>query len=186
MLTTGLVLFPWCQLLPPNNYRNTFHSYYSSFHYILPCPAQRVRKTWNGGEHIMKRQAHITWQAGSQRALLLSMAGRQNGSFQPALLLAEVIWDHWGKAILGSLISEALLLIRNILFCFPEDGYRGRQWSGAESMSRPKNVPSACLLGQSGGHSLPHPPVMGQVLVYAPPGCNTLSKTVSNHLDYLE
>ena len=31
---------------------------------------------------------------GSQGALLLSMAGRQNGSFQPELLLAEVTWDH--------------------------------------------------------------------------------------------
>ena len=38
----------------------------------------------------MKRQTHIIWQAGSQGALLLSMTGRQNGSFQPALLLAEV------------------------------------------------------------------------------------------------
>ena len=177
MLTTGLVLFPWCQLLPPNNYRNTFHSYYSSFHYILPCPAQRVRKTWNGGEHIMKRQAHITWQAGSQRALLLSMAGRQNGSFQPALLLAEVIWDHWGKAILGSLISQALLLIRNILFCFHGDRRRGKQWRGAESTSLPKNVRLACWLGQSRGRSSPHPQVTGQVLVSVPPGSNIYLKS---------
>ena len=29
----------------------------------------------------MKRQTHIILQAGSQGALLLSMAGRQNGSF---------------------------------------------------------------------------------------------------------
>ena len=29
----------------------------------------------------MKRQTHIIWQAGNQGVLLLSMAGRQNGSF---------------------------------------------------------------------------------------------------------
>ena len=38
--------------------------------------------------------------------------------------------------------------------------------------SPPKNVPSACLLGQSQGRSLPHPPVTGELLVSAPPGCN--------------
>ena len=139
----------------------------------LPRPAQRVRKTWTRVECIIKRQTHIIWQVGSQRALLLSMAGRQNGSFQPALLLAEVIWDHWGKAILGSLISQALLLIRNILFCFHGDGHRGRQWSGAESMSRPKNVCLACSLGQSQGRNLLPPQVMRQGLVSAPPGCNS-------------
>ena len=32
--------------------------------------AQWVRKTWNGGKHLMKRQTHIIWQVGSQRALL--------------------------------------------------------------------------------------------------------------------
>ena len=168
------MLFPWCQLLPPINYRSTFHPYYSSFHYILQCPAQRVRNTWNGGEHIMKRRARIIWQAGSQGALLLSMAGRQNGSFQPPLLLAEVTWDHWGIAILGSVISQALLLIRNILFCFHGDRHRGRQWRGAESTSLSKNVRLACLLGQSRGCSLLHPRVMGQVLVSAPPGCNNI------------
>ena len=31
----------------------------------------------------------------------------------------------------------------------------------AERYPAPKNVPSACLLGQSGGRSLPQPPVMG-------------------------
>ena len=113
MLTTGLMLFPWCQLLPPINYRNTFHPYYSSFHYILQCPAQQVRNTWNGGEHIMKRRARIIWQAGSK--------------------------------------VKALLLIRNILFCFHGDGHRGRQWSWAESTSHPKNVCFACLLAQSQG-----------------------------------
>ena len=65
----------------------------SLFWHLLPRPAQRVRKTWNGGERIMKRQTHIIWQVESQRALLTSMAGRQNGFFQPTLLLAEVTWD---------------------------------------------------------------------------------------------
>ena len=73
----------------------------------------------------------------------------------------------------GAWLAKALLLIRNILFCFHGDRCRGIQWSGAESMSLPKNVHSACLLGQSQGCSLPHPRVMGQVLVSAPPGCNT-------------
>ena len=44
----------------------------------------------NLNECIIKRQTHIIWQVGSQRALLLSMAERQKDSFQPALLLAEV------------------------------------------------------------------------------------------------
>ena len=47
----------------------------------MPHPAQRSRKTWNGGEHVTKRQTHIIWQAGSQGAFLLSMAGMQNGSY---------------------------------------------------------------------------------------------------------
>ena len=127
-----------------------------------------------GGKRVMKKQTHIIWQARSQGALLLSMAGRQNGSFQPPLLLAEVTWDHWGIAILGSVISQALLLIRNILFCFHGDRHRGRQWRGAESTSLSKNVRLACLLGQSRGCSLLHPRVMGQVLVSAPPGCNNI------------
>ena len=42
----------------------------------------------------------------------------------------------------------------------------------ARRMSCPKNVRSACSLGQSRGCSLPHPGVMGQVLVSAPPGCS--------------
>ena len=41
----------------------------------------------------MKRQTRVIWQVGSQESLLLAMAGRQNGSFQPALLLVEVTWD---------------------------------------------------------------------------------------------
>ena len=43
-----------------------------------------------GAAGVMKKQIHIIWQGGSQGALLLSMAGRQDGSFQPSLLLAEV------------------------------------------------------------------------------------------------
>ena len=109
----------------------------------LMLPARRVRKTWNGGKWVMKRETHIIWQAGKQRALLFSMAGRPNGSFLHALFQAEVTWDLHGIAILGSLITapwrgskvKALLLIRNILFCFHGDGGRCRQWSRAESKS---------------------------------------------------
>ena len=63
-------------------------------------------------------------------------------------------------------------MIRNILVCFHGDGCRCRQWSRAGRMSCPKNGRSACSLGQSRGCSLPHPGVMGQVLVSAPPGCS--------------
>ena len=142
---------------------------------MLPGPAQRVRKTWNRVSAGMKRQTHIIWQAGSRGALLLSMAGRQNGSFQPArywqksheIIREEPYWGVW--------LARALLLIWNNLFCFHGDGRGGMQWSGAECTSCPKNVRSTCLLGQSRqsrGCSLPHPRVMGQVLVSAPSGCN--------------
>ena len=40
--------------------------------------------------------------------------------------------------------------------------------------SHPKYVHSAYLLGQSWGHGLPHPWVMGQVLVSALLGCNSI------------
>ena len=147
----------------------------------LMLPARRVRKTWNGGKWVMKRETHIIWQAGKQRALLFSMAGRPNGSFLHALFQAEVTWDLHGIAILGSLITapwrgskvKALLLIRNILFCFHGDRHRGKQWGGAKSTFCPKNVCPTCLLGQSQGHSLQHPWVVEQVLVSAPPACNT-------------
>ena len=46
-------------------------------------------KPGGGGAHNEKTDAYI-WQAESQGALLLSMAGRQDGSFQPSLLLAQV------------------------------------------------------------------------------------------------
>ena len=57
------------------------------------------------GERVMKRQTRVMWQAGSQEALPLCVAGRQSGPFQPSLLLAEVTRDHQGIAMLGSLIS---------------------------------------------------------------------------------
>jgi len=56
----------------------------------MPVSSTADEKDLKHGQHIMKRQTHIIWQAGRQGALLLSMPGRQNCSFQPALLLAEV------------------------------------------------------------------------------------------------
>ena len=61
---------------------------------VVPSPAQLGIKSWNRDERVMKRETYIIWQAGRQGVLLLSMAGRQNGSFQPTFLLAEVTWDH--------------------------------------------------------------------------------------------
>ena len=54
--------------------------------------------------------------------------------------------------------------------------------AGAESMSCPKNVRSAYLLGQSRGRILPHPQVMGQVLVSALPGWNIIGFIFKNTL----
>ena len=56
----------------------------------MPVSSTADEKDLKHGQHIMKRQTHIIWQAGRQGALLLSMPGRQNCPFQPALLLAEV------------------------------------------------------------------------------------------------
>ena len=50
---------------------------------VLPCPAQRVRKTCNGGESIMQRQTHTIWQAGSQGTLLHSWQECKMAPFSP-------------------------------------------------------------------------------------------------------
>lgn len=59
------------------------------------CPIQHSGEkdlTW-GFVRIMKKTDTFNRQAGESGGLL-SMAGRQNGSFQPVLLLAEVTADH--------------------------------------------------------------------------------------------
>ena len=76
---------------------------------------------------------HIIWQAGSEGALLLSMAGRQNGCFQPALLLAEVTWDHSVQS-----------LRRTWLFVTPWTAARQASLSITNSRSLVKHMSTVC------------------------------------------
>ena len=60
------------------------------------------------------------------------------------------------------------------MFCFHGNGCRDRQWSKAESTVPPQVCPSSMPTKTIMRHSLPHPRVMGQVMVSALPGCNSI------------
>ena len=101
--------------------------------HVVLSPAQLGIKTCNRDECLMKREMHIIWQAGSEGALLLSMAGRQNGCFQPALLLAEVTWDHSVQS-----------LRRTWLFVTPWTAARQASLSITNSRSLVKHMSTVC------------------------------------------
>ena len=64
--------------------------------------------------------------------------------------------------------------------CFVSMGMDAGVGSKVEQRARPapRMSCSACLLGQSRGCSSPYPRVMGQVLVSAPPGYNSVSSAI--------
>ena len=64
--------------------------------------------------------------------------------------------------------------------CFVSMGMDAGVGSKVEQRARPapRMSRSACLLQQSRGCSLPYPRVMGQVLVSAPPGYNSVSSAI--------
>lgn len=128
-----------------------------------------MRKT-----RVMKRQTCIIWQAGSQGPAALH--GRKtNDSFQPALLLAEVTWEHLETGIIGVWSAHhkgggklrPCQVDQEHLVCFHGDRGRGQAVTRSS-----RACPFGLLTRTITGCVTLYPPVMGQVLVSAPPGCN--------------